>query len=184
MVYVGNTKFRWRSMSRLLRAVEPVRGRMGRIALVGEGWAGPIPAKGANMQNFYCDARYLKRLGVEPMPPVPFSRVFETMSRAVFNPVLYRPLFERLGIVTCRMFETLAAGTIPLFLLDEGYVRELYGDRAMELVLGGEQPHEKVLDMLARPSHYAEIVREIRQGLARRHSPERRFAELLEIIRS
>jgi hypothetical protein len=39
MIYVGHTKFRWRGMSRVLRALEPVRGRVGRIALVGEGWA-------------------------------------------------------------------------------------------------------------------------------------------------
>ena len=41
MIYVGHTKFRWRGMSKVLRALEPVRDRIGRVALVGEGWAEP-----------------------------------------------------------------------------------------------------------------------------------------------
>jgi hypothetical protein len=184
MVYVGHTKFRWRRMSQVLQALEPVRDRVGRVALFGEGWAGPLPEKAAMIHNFYSDPLYLKKLRVEPLPPVPFGRVLETMSRGVFNPVVYRPLFAHLGMVTCRTFETPAAGTIPLFLLDERYVREIYGDRATELILGGEQPHEKVLDVLARPDHYAAIVREIREVFAQRHSPEARLHELLEIIRS
>ncbi|NJO35742.1 MAG: glycosyltransferase family 1 protein [Rhodospirillales bacterium] len=104
------------------------------------------------------------------------------MSKAVFNPVMYRPLFECLEMVTCRTFETPAAATIPLFLLDPQYVREIYGTRAMELVLGDESPHEKILDVLGRPEHYAEIVREIRQDFSHRHSPEQRLQALLQII--
>lgn len=184
MVYVGHTKFRWHGMSKVLRALEPVRDRVGRIALVGEGWA-KAPESLANeaiAANFYCDRPYLRKLGVETLSAVPFGQVIETMSRAVFNPVIYRPLFAHLGMVTCRTFETPAAGTIPLFLLDEGYVREIYGDHATELVLGDDRPHEKVLDVLARPAHYAEIVQEIRRAFARLHSPEARLCELLEII--
>ena len=41
MVYVGHTKFRWHGMSQVLRALEPVRDRVGRVALVGEGWDRP-----------------------------------------------------------------------------------------------------------------------------------------------
>jgi glycosyltransferase involved in cell wall biosynthesis len=184
MVYVGHTKFRWRGMSRVLRALGPVRDRIGRVALVGEGWAG-IPAwiEEAGMRdNFYIDPLYLKKLRVEALPPVPFREVIATMSRGVFNPVVYRPLFEHLGMVTCRTFETPAAGTIPLFVLNAEYVREIYGERAVELVLGGERPHEKVLEVLTHPDHYAEVVREIRQEFARRHSPEARLRELIEII--
>jgi hypothetical protein len=184
MVYVGHSKFRWRGMSQVLRALSPVRDQVGRIAIFGDGWTGPLLEKGAMMPNFLTDPHYLKKLGVEPLPAVPVDRVLETMSRGVFNPIVYRPLFAHLGMVTCRTFETPAAGTIPLFLLDEGYVREMYGERATELILGGERPHEKVLDVLARPDHYAEIVREIRDAFARRHSPEARLHELIEIIRS
>ena len=38
MVYVVNHGFRWRGMLQVLRAIERVRIRVGRVALVGEGW--------------------------------------------------------------------------------------------------------------------------------------------------
>src|SRR5262249_24499203 len=37
MIYVGHSKFRWCPMSRVLRGIEPVRSRLGRIGLVGYG---------------------------------------------------------------------------------------------------------------------------------------------------
>ncbi|PRQ02451.1 hypothetical protein ENSA5_22690 [Enhygromyxa salina] len=184
MVYVGHTKFRWQGMSRVLGAIEGVRDRVGRLALVGEGWARTLDqhVRAGIEDNFYCDRVYLEQLGVETLPAVPFEQVIETMSRAVFNPVVYRPLFAHLGLVTCRTFETPAAGTIPLFVLDEGYIRELYGDRATELIFGGDRPQEKLLDVLARPNYYAGIVTEIRRAFARLHSPQARLRELVEII--
>ncbi len=104
------------------------------------------------------------------------------MSKAVFNPVMYRPLFEYLEMVTCRTFETPAAGTIPLFLLEPDYVREIYGEPRAQTGARRESPHDKILDVLARPEHYAEIVRGIRQDFGRRHSPEARLRELIQII--
>jgi hypothetical protein len=186
MVYVGHSKFRWHGMARMLQAVEPVREAVGRIALFGHGWSGlPYWAAEMGIEDIYkIDPEYLTKLGVEPMAPVPFARVIETMSRGVFNPVVYRPLFERLGMVTCRTFETPAAGTIPLFVLDPEYVRDVYGDHALDLVLDGEGPHEKVFDLLMRPKHYTEIVREIRGEFGRRHSPAARLHELIAIIES
>jgi hypothetical protein len=184
MVYVGHTKFRWRGMSRVLRAIEPVRGRVGRIALVGEGWDNPpewttwLEVK----DDYYVDRDYLRRLEVELMPPIPYPQVTATMARAVFNPVMYRPLFEHLGMVTCRTFETPAAGTIPLFVLDPAYVREVYGEAALELVLGEDSPHAKIVDVLARPQRYAGIVKDIRSDFGRRHAPEQRLRELIRII--
>jgi len=186
MVYVGHSKFRWHGMSQVLKAVEPVRDQVDGMALFGHGWA-QLPDWAAEMgiEDIYrTDPGYLKKLGVEAMPPVPFSQVIETMSRGVFNPVVYRPLFEELGMVTCRTFETPASGTIPLFVLDPEYVRSVYGEAADELVLGGEKPQEKVLDVLARPEHYAKSVQAIRSDFARKHSPAARLHELMQIIES
>lgn len=184
MIYVGHTKFRWQGMSRMLRALQPERDRMGRIALVGEGWDHP-PEWTAWQEiraDYYVDSDFLKSLRVETMPPVPFPEVPNTMSRGVFNPVIYRPLFECLGMVTCRTFETVAAGTIPVFVLDRDYVRNVYGECALELVLPDESPHEKILDVLARPEHYARIVLRIRDEFGRRHSPDARLRDLIAII--
>jgi Asp-tRNA(Asn)/Glu-tRNA(Gln) amidotransferase A subunit family amidase len=38
IVYVGHSKFRWHGMAQVLRAVEPVRSKVGRIGLFGYGW--------------------------------------------------------------------------------------------------------------------------------------------------
>ena len=184
MIYVGHTKFRWRGMSRVLQAIEPVRERVGRVALVGEGWDNPPEwTQWLEVRNdYYVDRDYLQRLNIETMPPIPYPQVPATMSKAVFNPVMYRPLFECLDMVTCRTFETPAAGTIPLFLLEPEYVREVYGDRATQLMLGTEKPEDKILDVLSRPDHYAEIVRDIRREFGQRHSPEVRLRELIRIV--
>jgi hypothetical protein len=184
MVYVGHTKFRWRGMSKVLAALEPIRDKVGRVALVGEGWDNPpVWTQWHEIkQDYDVDRDYLRKLDVEAMPPVPYPKVISTMSRAVFNPVIYRPLFEHLAMVTCRTFETPAAGTIPLFLLDPAYVCEVYGRRAGELVLGDDRPQDKIADVLGRPQHYAGIVQSIREDFGRRHSPESRLRELIGII--
>ena len=63
MIYVGHTKFRWRGMSRVLQAIEPVRDRVGRVALVGEGWDNP-PEWTQWLEvrdDYYVDRDYLKQ---------------------------------------------------------------------------------------------------------------------------
>ncbi len=184
MIYVGHTKFRWHGMSRMLHALEPVRESVGRIGLVGEGWDAPLEWTEWHeiRANYAVDRDYLKTLRVEALPAVPYPQVIATMSRGVFNPVIYRPLFELLGMVTCRTFETPASGTIPLFLLDPGYVREIYGEAAEALTLMGDHPGEHIRDVLQRPSHYGAIVEGIRREFAERHSPRARLNQLIEII--
>jgi hypothetical protein len=45
-----------------------------------------------------------------------------------------------------------------------------------------ENPHEKILDMVTRPEHYASIVAGIRAGLAKEHSYHERIRQLIRII--
>lgn len=184
LFYVGNNWFRWRAISQVLKAVEPVRARLGRVGMVGHGWDRTPPWANASISRdaYYSDPEYLQQLNVEVGPPVHFKEVIAQMSRGVIHPVVYRPLFNRLQLVTCRTFETFAANTIPLFGQDEAYVTEFYGDRAGELVLPARGPEEKVLDMVRRPEHYAEIVRDIRRYLAEKHSYAVRLRELIEIV--
>ena len=59
-----------------------------------------------------------------------FDQVIDWMGRGIFSPVIYRPLFDHLRLVTCRTFETPAANTIPLFCQDQAYIREIYGEVA------------------------------------------------------
>ncbi len=186
MLYVGHSKFRWWPMQQVLRAIEPVRDRVGRIGLVGHGW-NALPPWAVPMQIedlYFTDQAYLRKMGVEFIPPIPFEQVIAWMSRAVFNPVIYRPLFSHLQLVTCRTFETPAASTIPLFGLDEEYIVEIYGEQAVELVLPEEHPEEKISDIVRRPGEYADIVMSTRRHLAERHSYMARLQQLMEIVQS
>jgi hypothetical protein len=184
MYYVGHNWFRWRPMKMILDAIAPVRGQLGRLGIVGHGWDRPAPWANPSIieDAYYSDPEYLRRLQVEAFPPILFGAVIEHMSKGLFMPVIYRPLFDHLRLVTCRTFETIAANTIPLFGMDASYVREFYGDEAGELVMQPENPHEKILDMVARPEYYARIVAGIRVGLAKEHSYRERVRELIRIV--
>jgi hypothetical protein len=183
MVYIGHSKFRWNPLHRLLKGIEPIRDRLGKITLVGHGWNRlPDWADSMRMQDaYFVDYDYLKKLDIEIMEPVPYDRVIDLMGKGLFTPVLYRPLFSQLQFVTCRTFETPAAATIPLFDLDNGYVQEIYGDNALELVLDGN-PERVVSDVLRRPHHYFAIVKAVRCHLADHHSYAARLKELIDIL--
>jgi hypothetical protein len=186
MFYVGHNWFRWRPMHRVLKVVEPIREQVGRIGMIGHGWSSAPPWANPTIiaDAYYADPDYLRRLDIEVMPPIQFDQVVESMGKGIFHPVIYRPLFNHLQLVTCRTFETFAANTIPLFGLDEAYVHEVYGARALELMLGNEEPQEKILDILAQPQHYGEIVMDIRRHLTERHSYAVRIQELINIVES
>jgi hypothetical protein len=184
LFYVGNNWFRWRAFRKLFDAVEPVRHHIGRIGVVGQGWdaLAPWANQSITQEAYYSDPDYLKKLAIEVMPPVHFREVIGQMSRGVIHPVIYRPLFTRLQLVTCRTFETFAANTIPLFGPEERYVAEIYGEAALELVLPADRAEDKVLDMLRRPDHYANIVGTVRRHLAEKHSYAVRLKELMDIV--
>jgi hypothetical protein len=184
MLYVGHAKFRWRPMKRVLEAVEAARTRVGRIGLVGVGWD-QLPWWAGQMaieDSYASDPQYLRHLDVEVMPPVPFGEVVGWMSKALFNPVLMRPIFRHLQFVTPRVFETPAANTIPLFGFDPVQVQEIYGESASDLVLSADDVDDKILDVIDRPDHYAGIVKGIREELSVRHSHVARLRELIDIV--
>src|SRR5713226_831070 len=162
MIYIGHSKFRWRPMLNVLRAIEPIRARVGRVGLVGYGWSS-LPPWASPMKleaAYYSDPAYLGELKAEVLDPVPFEHVIQWMSKAVFNPVISRPTFSAMRLVTPRFFETPAASTIPVFGQDEAHVEEIYGVRAAELVLR-DDGSERLLAMVQRPQHYASIVDDI-----------------------
>jgi hypothetical protein len=183
MCYVGNNRYRWRALKRVLEAVEPIRAAVGRMVIVGRGW-GEMPRAEQPQRDdaHFTDPDYLRRLGVEVLPPVQFDRVIECMGLGVFMPVIYRPLFDRLRLVTCRTFETPAANTIPLFCQEPEFVSEIYGEQALELVLPDSDPHEKILDFVEHPDRYAGIVEAIRAHLRGTYSYERQLEQLVDLV--
>jgi Glycosyl transferases group 1 len=183
MCYVGNNWFRWNAMQRVLRAIEPIRSQVGPIGIVGYGWDGRANWVEPPLRDdaYRTDVGYLERLNVQLMPAVAVKQVIQTMGQGIFSPILTRPLFNYLRLVTPRMFETAAANTIPLFDLDEAYVREIYGPAALELVLGDDAT-ERIADVLRRPDYYASIIFEIRRCLAEKHSYPHRIQELITMV--
>lgn len=186
MIYVGHSKFRWCPMMRVIQGIETIREQLGRIGLVGYGWDSPPHwATSIQMERaYFTDAEKLKALNIEALPPVRFQYVIDWMSKARFNPVLLRSVFGRLNIVTPRIFETVASNTIPLLVLDPDYVREIYGEQALELVLPAEAPHEKISDIVHNHERYREVVMETRRHMAEHHSHIARLRRLIEIIES
>jgi len=186
MMYVGHSKLRWRAMERVLRAIEPVRDEVGRLAVVGHGWdALPPWAAAMRMEDaFYTDNAYMRQLGVEIFPPIRFEQVIPWMSKAVLNPVLMRPIFERLQLVTPRLFETVSASTIPLFNMDPEHVRQIYGEEATALIMPADRPEQSILEKIRRPERCMELLKGIRAHLSEQHSHARRFKELLAIVES
>jgi hypothetical protein len=185
MIYVGNNWFRWGPMMRMLTAIEPIRERVGRIGVIGDGWDQITQSVEQPLRDLACftDPAYLETLGIDLMPSVPVAQVTSCMSRGRFNPVLLRPLYNHLKIVTPHVFETFAANTIPLLALDDKFAEELYGEYATELVLK-QDPKEQVLDVLGRPHYYTNLVAAIRQHLADRHSYAIRLQQLIDIVES
>jgi hypothetical protein len=184
MFYVGNNWFRWGPMRRMLDAVEAIRGEVGPIGLTGYGWDSSPPWANPTLIEaaYQNDPEYLRRLEVEVRPPIHFKQVIDAMGQGVFTPVIYRPLFDQLQLVTCRTFETIAANTIPLFGFDAAFAEEVYGPTAVELVLPAKRPQDKILDVLSRPGDYAGIVAGLREHLALHHSYAMRLQELLDIV--
>ena len=131
---------------------------------------------------FYTDQTYLRKMCVEYVQPVPFEQVIDWMSKARFNPVLLRSLFGHLRIVTPRLFETVAADTIPLLVLDPLHVQEIYGEQGLDLILPEESPQEKILDIVRHPERYHDVMMGIRLHMAEKHSHAARLRRLIEII--
>jgi hypothetical protein len=83
--------------------------------------------------------------------------------------------------ITLKYFEVFYADTIPLLMLDEAIALEVYGPSARELMLR-ENIADKVLDALARPDHYRDVVASVRKYLAANNSYDKRMAELVSAL--
>lgn len=171
-------------MRPLLEAMEPLRDELGPIFLVGWDWGARADwAIELGLEGSDVDPDLLARLGVETQDAIPFDQVVEFVSRARFSPIVHRPLFNQLGLVTNRTFETFCADTIPLLMLPGTFIEQIYGPHARALA-----PDDDVAgclaDMMRRPDVYWGAVLKTRAQLAERHSFEQRFHELLAILES
>ena len=184
VTYVGNNWQRWTQIQRFLEAIEPLKKDLGPICIAGWGWdKTPDWAIQLGVHGADVDPILLERLGVERRNAIPFNEVVKFLGQARFSPIFHRPLFNHLGIVTNRTFETFCADTILFLMFPGEYVEAIYGDNALALIPGDDIVGH-VKDMMHRPEVYWEAVLKTRAHLAEHHSYQQRFKELLAILES
>jgi hypothetical protein len=178
MVYVGSNWQRWDQVRRLLEQLHPARAELGRAHLVGWDWsARPDWAVQGGILGIDTDPTLLAELGVVVSDGIRFDEVVPYLGKARFAPVLHRPLFQKLAIVTNRTFETFYADALPVLMLPRDFVTAIYGPAALALV-PGDDVAAYMLDALKRPEPYWEAVLQTRAHLARHHSYRQRLQEL------
>ncbi len=96
-------------------------------------WAAELGVSGIDT-----DPAMLCQMGVELRGNMSFDQVIPFGSRAKFCPVIHRPLFNHLGIVTNRTFETFCSDTIPLLMLPSQMIESIYGPAARVLAVGDD----------------------------------------------
>lgn len=182
VIYVGHNWERWDQLRRFFEALEPARSRIGAIHLRGWAWDHrPDWAVEHGFQGVDVDLDFLKRAGVETGGPIAFDEVVALQGQARFCPIFHRPLFNQLGLVTNRTFETFCSDTLPLLMLPERVVESIHGHDALRL-RPGDDVARRLEDMMRRPEFYWEAVLKTRAHLAAHHSYERRFEELMTIL--
>jgi hypothetical protein len=169
-------------MRSLLKAIEPIKQSVGPICLTGWAWDyRPDWAAELGIQGIDTDPAMLQQMGVELKGNISFEQVISFVSQAKFCPVIHRPLFNQLGIVTNRTFETFCSDTVPLLMLPGQMIESIYGPAARLLVVG-EDVAGHIRDVLSRPDLYWDAILKTRAYLADRHSFQRRFQELSAIL--
>ena len=184
VTYVGHNWQRWTQIRRSWRRSSRCGQSSARSAWpAGAGTSGRIGrsswARRAWMPIRHCS----QRLGVETKWPIPFNEVVEFDGQGRFCPIFHRPLFNQLGLVTNRTFETFCADTIPLLMLPRRADR---GDlRARRAAAGaGRRRGRPPEDMCAAPRVYWDAVLKTRPTWPSTTRIQQRFKELLAILES
>ena len=182
MVYVGNNWQRWSQMKSLLTAIRSIQDKIGPLCLAGWAWDyRPDWAAELGIDGIDTDYALLQEMGVEIKGNVSFEQVIRFVSQGRFTPVIHRPLFNHLGTVTNRTFETFCSDTVPLLMLPDQMIEAIYGPAARRLAVG-EDPAAHISDILVHPDVYWDAIVKTRTHLARTHSFEARVRELCAIL--
>jgi hypothetical protein len=182
VIYVGNNWQRWDQVRRFLDQYGTIRAEVGRARLVGWDWGKrPDWAVDAGIMGIDTDPAMLASLGVEVSDGVRFDEVVALLGKARFAPVFHRPLFQHLGFVTNRTFETFCADTLPVLMLPRELVAAIYGPAALALV-PGDDVAAHLRNALNQPEKHWDAVLQTRAHLARHHSFMARFQQLQDLL--
>lgn len=184
VIYVGSNWQRWDQVRQFLAGYAGAREQVGRACLSGWDWgARPDWAVEKGIMGVDSDSDFLQSLDVEIRDGVRFDEVVDLLGQARFAPVFHRPLFRKLGYVTARSFETFHADAVPVLCLPRDFVEAIYGPAALRLV-PGDNIAGHLTDALARPVDTWQAILDTRKHLAREHSFERRWEELIRLTRA
>jgi hypothetical protein len=182
VAYVGNNWQRWSQMRRFLEAIATIRQELGAMALIGWDWKRrPDWAVEMGIQGADVDPDFLQRLNIETGDAIPFTEVRAFLSNARFSPIFQRPLFNELGLMTNRMFETFLADTIPLVMVPRSLAESIYGP-AVRPLLPTNDIAGWLQDMMRHPEPYWEAIAAVRQHLTVHHSYRQRLSELVDLL--
>jgi hypothetical protein len=184
VVYVGNNWHRWHQLRSFLEEVQPLHDELGPTCLVGWNWdKQPDWAAEMDFHGMDVDTALLQQLGVEVKTGIPFNEVIDFVGKGQFSPILHRPLYNELGLVTNRTFETFCADTVPVALIPKRVIEAIYGPAAAPLAPNGDVAGH-LRHAMADPESQWDAVLRVRQHLAEYHSYERRMRELMDILES
>lgn len=175
--YVGANWWRFDALIHVVRAFRQVNA-LGHVEVCGQYWDGQRRSGYESATTARLDL--LDDLGVIVRPPVPFGRVVSWMSGAVLSPVLIRPVLSALGLVTPRVFETMAAHTIPLFMQRDRAIAEIVGRDG--LLCLGDEPADDMARILSNTPTYQAIAEDLRAEMYNAYCYPAVFDRLLELL--
>jgi hypothetical protein len=184
ILHVGHNWWRWKEVAEeLLPAFAQIRDQVGEIGFLGLWWdQTPEWAQAENLEPaLRTETEAFRRLRIRTSQAVPYTEVIRTMSTGRVNIFTQRPFLAHVQHLTLRYFEEFCADTIPLLMLKPDLAEAVYGPAGRELTLPGRIA-DKILDALRRPSHYQEIVAEVRRHLLDHHPYRRRVEEFVAVL--
>lgn len=175
--YVGANWWRFDALVAVVRAFRQVDPRS-RVEVCGRYWDGEL--RRGHEAATTADSELLDRLGVVVRPPVPFGTVVSSMSQAVVSPVLVRPVLSALGLVTPRVFETMSARTIPLFMRGDAAIANVTGRDG--LLCLGDDAADDMARILGDVAAHQAIADDLRTDMYETYCYEAVFERLLECL--
>ncbi len=178
LLYLGSNWHRMKKLQDFLDNFDSLRIQFPKISVWGKNWTTP--------DKYWPDATkpdmsYFRQKDIDLKEyTTKFGEFTRILSKSRFSPILIRPILSYMQMITPRMLETFASGTIPILTSDFEYGKQIYGEASKKLFLK-EDSREKLLDMHNNEFRYREATEEVRKNLRDNHSYESRLKKLVAI---
>lgn len=173
--YIGNNWWRWEALQNLVRDnAAPDR----RIVVRGRWWNDETCP--GYRDATWSDPELLRRYDIAVAPSVPLGKVVSTMSEAAVTPVLSRPKLSSLQLLLPRVFETLAAGTLPYFPATMSYLLDVLPELTPFVQRATEAP--LIPQLLADRETYLRDLNDAQRAAYERFNYDTVFAQLHALL--